>query len=688
VHQILKRLPLLAAGLALLLVAAVGAAAATKARDKASRTTADIRKATDSPPPASFSPSKSPASDVGPRARMQHGEPMGHLPPSSANVDLIGELEPTDEFGAIAAGQIADLAVGGGFAYLNSWNEPTCDKGGTYVVDIRNPADPNEVDFINALPGNYHGEGADLLEVDTKDFTGTLLAVNNEHCTFEPVDTSIGGGFDLYDVTNPNNPKTLIQGWGDQGGEGQMSGGQPSNTYHSAFMWEDDGKVYLVGTDNEELHDVDIWDITNPRRPKAVAEYDLAARFPQILQTGQFPRLNEVFNHDMIVKEIEGRQVMLDSYWDAGYVMLDVENPAKASYVGDSDFETFDPLVPNISPPEGNAHQAEFSQDNEFFLGADEDFNPYRSDKFFVNDAERPAVEVPGGLSPASLPDQTLSGKGVYGGYGCPLGAPVPQSSEYSDAELDLQPGDERILILQRGPDGDPSADFNGNGDLSDDACFPGEKAAVAFDAGWDAVLLVNRHLGSDDSTSVPFCGSGGEDPAKLMVMLCTTHAAFHELFGSPPRFSTGDYPETDIEIGEVSVGRVRGTSVFDGWGYVSLFRREEGKVERIDSYAIPEALNPAFAFGFGDLSIHEVAMDPDQNRAYSSYYAGGMRVFDFGEGGIEEIGHYVDDDGSNFWGVETFVPRGEAAGDLAGERLFAGSDRDFGIQIFRYTGD
>ncbi len=44
---------------------------------------------------------------------------------------------------------------------------------------------------------------------------------------------------------------------------------------------------------------------------------------PQILQP-EVPSLTEVFLHDMIVKRIDGRQVMLASYWDAGYVALDV----------------------------------------------------------------------------------------------------------------------------------------------------------------------------------------------------------------------------------------------------------------------------------------------------------------------------------------------------------------------------
>jgi hypothetical protein len=626
---------------------------------------------------------------------MQHGMPEGHLPGSSANVELIGELEPTDAFGPIAEGQIADLAVFKNFAYLNSWNEPTCTKGGFYSIDIRDPRNPQELAFEPALEGRYHGEGAHVISVNTKTFRGDLLAVNNEHGTCPDVDTTTDGGFDLYDVSNPSNPRPLVQGAGDRGGEGRMNGTQASNTYHSVFMWKDDGKVYLVGTDNEEFHDVDIWDITVPTKPKPVAEYDLLEDFPQISQHVAQPRLSEIFNHDMVVKVVNGRDVMLDSYWDAGYVMLDVENPAKAKYVGDSDFETEDPLVAGISPPEGNAHQAEFSHDNTFFLGADEDFNPYRSDKFFVSpnaspapEDERPAAEVGGGTSPASLPDQTLSGKVVYGGYGCPNDPTVvPLAADYDATELGLQPGDEKILLMQRGPTGDPSADFNGNGDLTDDACFPGEKAAKAFDAGWDAIVLVNRHLGSDDTNGVPFCGSGAYDPAKPMVTVCTTHSAYHELFGTTPEF-TMPYSSADAPaIGAISVERVRATSIFDGWGYISLFRREAGKVDRIDSYAIPEALDPAFAFGFGDLSVHEIAMDPGQNLAYSSYYAGGMRVFRFSEAGIEEVGHYIDAEGNNFWGVETFVPSNAAAGNLQGVRLFAGSDRDHGIFIFRYTG-
>ena len=77
---------------------------------------------------------------------------------------------------------------------------------------------------------------------------------------------------------------------------------------------------------------------------------------------------------------------------------------------------------------------------------------------------------------------------------------------------------------------------------------------------------------------------------------------------------------------------------------------------------------------------MHEFATDPTENVAYSSYYAGGMRVFTFGAGGMDETGKFIDEGGSNFWGVEQFTTP-------QGDRLFAGSDRDSGLYLFRYTG-
>jgi hypothetical protein len=50
----------------------------------------------------------------------QHGGADGHLLPIQRKVKLVSKLTPTDPFGAIVPGQIADLAVFDGWAYLNS----------------------------------------------------------------------------------------------------------------------------------------------------------------------------------------------------------------------------------------------------------------------------------------------------------------------------------------------------------------------------------------------------------------------------------------------------------------------------------------------------------------------------------------------------------------------------------------
>ena len=83
---------------------------------------------------------------------------------------------------------------------------------------------------------------------------------------------------------------------------------------------------------------------------------------------------------------------------------------------------------------------------------------------------------------------------------------------------------------------------------------------------------------------------------------------------------------------------------------------------------------------GFRDLSVHQVATDPDTSLAYLSHYAGGLRVLRYGAAGMTEVGRYIDSAGSNFWGVEVHK-------HPDGRKYVLASDRDSGLWIFRYTG-
>jgi hypothetical protein len=147
------------------------------------------------------------------------------------------------------------------------------------------------------------------------------------------------------------------------------------NQIHSSFVWQQGRKAYVVLTDNEESTDVDILDITDPRNPKLVSETN--ANDFDVLQEEGTPLGANSFLHDMVVKRIRGTWTMLLSYWDGGWVQLDVDNPAKPEFINDSDFKDPDALT-GLSPGEGNAHQAEYSPNNQFIIGTSEDFSPYR----------------------------------------------------------------------------------------------------------------------------------------------------------------------------------------------------------------------------------------------------------------------------------------------------------------------
>ena len=107
--------------------------------------------------------------------------------------------------------------------------------------------------------------------------------------------------------------------------------------------------------------------------------------------------------------------------------------------------------------------------------------------------------------------------------------------------------------------------------------------------------------------------------------------------------------------------------------------RREGVDRRRSTRTRSPRPSDRSFAGGYGALSVHEVAIDPNPRPrlAYVSYYAGGFRVLEYGPKGLKEVGAFVEQDGSDFWGVE--VHR------VAGKQYVLASDRDYGLYIFQY---
>jgi hypothetical protein len=582
------------------------------------------------------------AVEDGARDTHQHGAATGHLSAGSSNVALISKLKLKN----VVPEKIADVGVFKGYAYLAAWGVVTCSYNGVHVVDIRNPASPKEVAFIGSKEGSYPGEGVQALHISTAAFTGDILVTNNEKCK-EPAGF---GGMNIYDISKPSSPTPLAEGVGDSTVPG--AGKKDAHEIHSVFAWDAGDKAYAVIVDNEEGVDVDIIDITDPRKATLIAEYDLDQRFPQILQA-EPANLVEVFHHDVVVKLIDGRQVMLISYWDAGYVAIDVTNPLAPTYIGDTDFTNPDPEAAEsgfIVAPEGNGHQAEFTLDNRYVIGADEDFSPYSLIGRNVDDAT--AITASQGSGTRQLTaGQTVEGISVFVGRACPGDPAVPAGN----------PNVIDIAVVERGV-----------------CTFTEKVAAVIAAGGYQAVLVFNR-TGTDACDGTIGMSVEGDIHTFGVAPRGQGFAIFDTAYDNAACLAGTGPAQLPVALGTTG-DTLSFSSSFDGWGYVHLFRYGNGKMAELDTYAIPEAHDPAFASGYGDLSVHEVATSAVRNDlAYFSYYAAGFRVAKIVNDELVEVGHFIDSGGNNFWGVQVF--------QHDGQEYVAASDRDFGLYIFRYTG-
>ncbi len=625
----------------------------------------------------------------------QHGPTTGHLLdpqlPAGMTQDEFGAWGKLSFVGQVTVhdaepGLIGDLAVDPDhdYAYLARWGGEACAgpegggkdtfDGGVYIIDIRDPSNPVEVGFIATHQDTLVGEGMQVVEITTSKFSGDVLVINHEQCG-----KNGKGGVSLWDITNPLKPKKLSENFGDITVNGARDTPDVNQT-HSAFAWDAGDRAYLVATDDEEATDVDIFDITDPKHPVLIAELDLNEF--DVAQPDL--ELVDSFLHDMVVKQIGDRWIMLLSYWDGGYVLLDVTDPANPVFLGDSEFTNPDPELLEQTgialTPEGNAHQAEFTIDNRFVIGTDEDFGPFR---LLVQTDEGDEFRAAPGEQTSEDEATGVSGTTVFVGRACDVDPAVPAAPDV---------GTSQIAVVERG------------------LCTFQEKVENVIAAGgYEAVIIFNRE-GSDACLGVFTPGFAQPEAIDEMPVIFVSRLSGFDLFDIEGQFDLGACLDATIQRAPLEIGTIGDvvtgvTAQFDGWGYVHLFGVSLGATSatltELDTFAIPEAMDPDFADGFGDLTVHEVAVDPQEpTLAYLSYYSGGIRAIQIQctsatSCQLVEVGGFIDNStsqpdgpagplvGNNFWGVETFTgPDCNGNPDDDPDTYILGSDRDSGLWI------
>jgi hypothetical protein len=267
-----------------------------------------------------------------------------------------------------------------GYAYIGHWgftdwatgNDrfcPTAPNNGVAVVDTTDADNPVVVSRLQ----NADGTSAEDVVVYTAEFgprAGHDIAVSGIQSCGSRTDVSFPRGLQLWDVTDPANPVTL--GFWDS--ECCTRGVHEFEVEHRADL----GRTFAYATvptsrypdattdsgyrDADGDGDFRLIDITDPTHPFQVSDWGIQdVGGPFFAGQGCDPDAN--YGHGA-EPSADGKLVFL-SYWDSGFVQLDVTNPANPVFRGRT-------VYPAIA--DGDAHSSQWDEARRLLFTADEDF--------------------------------------------------------------------------------------------------------------------------------------------------------------------------------------------------------------------------------------------------------------------------------------------------------------------------
>jgi hypothetical protein len=568
----------------------------------------------------------------------------------------VGRTSVTNPSGAGLERHICDVAAHGDHAFLTVYREPTCERTGAYVIDVSDPQAPFEVcgAFIETTPGNYVGEGPAVIEVANEYFSGVLLIHGNEIYAQadapDPTGPRQRGGISIWDISDPEHARLLTAHAGDYTDVDGSELSQAVEVYY-VFPWTDEttGRTYVAMATVKTTTDLVIMEITDPCNPRMVNLLDL--RVPPFGVGQESPEgLNSILAHAIGVQCVGNRYVMSATYWDGGYVLLDVTDPTPGN-VSMSARSTYPEIDDEAArrgqrtPPVGNAEHCALSPDAGYLVGADENYEALRL-AGTITSGPHAGTEFAATWSPDTAPIDGvsgISGTPTFVGFGCPG---------------TVRPGD-GIAIMER------STSLLTAG--SAPGCSFQEKLDATEAAGYDAGIIFNRP-GPDALHQFPTSAKGS------IPQIFVNRPTGLRLLGVPD--VTDEAAGATATPAEPVPAAVHLRSVFQGWGYLRLFRTDidAGTMEQIDTYAVPESQDPKYATGFGNFSAAHVAINPDRPLVYATFYSGGLRVLSYGPDGLREVGAYCEP-GIEFVGV--VVHR------IGGKSYVLVTDRNYGLYIF-----
>ncbi len=543
-------------------------------------------------------------------------------------LSLVGALPGSaDEFNQGAFGDVAGFE---NLAFVGKWGG-LCSGAGVDIIDISRPEAPVFLSNTSDHP-NTAMEDVQAMRIGSRD----VLAIGLQSCG--NLEATGRRGLELVDITDPRNPETLalfdLDPVGRAGGVHefdltQTPGGRPLALL--AVPELEESTVEPSGKNGKG--DLIILDISDPAKPTLLAEWgildepSLGPDYAERVRQGGDARY---YLHS-VRASADGARAYL-SYWDAGVIILDINDPAKPVLIGRTDY---------APGQEGNAHSVAEAANGNLLIQADEDFSPFVLE--FTSSAlaeNQPATEMTFSARLADLPGDALSGDVVHVGRGCPAAAGSPEDAYLADPKG-------KIALIERG------------------VCRFDLKVARAQRAGAIGAIVYNNE--NADQGRVRASGERRVTLADGATVDINIPAVFVER-PTGTALANADPPAT-----------ARMASVFNGWGFLRFFDiRDPAKPIELATFATPNTNNESVARE-GVWSVHNPEVLGDT--LFASWYNDGIRVIDITDPSApREIASWTGQD------APSAAPPVDIWSVVPHNGLLLASDRNFGLYILKWT--
>ena len=274
-----------------------------------------------------------------------------------------------------------DVWVHRGYAYVGHWgfadwatgNDRFCPQppeSGIAVIDVRDAAHPVRVATLQN-PAGTSAEDVVVYRAKYGPYAGHDIAASGiQYCGGSRYDSGADRGLMLWDVTDPAAPQQI--GYLNTGcctrGVHEFEVAQRGDLKHIYAYASVPTSRYPDATTPSGYRDLGgdgdfrLIDITDPANPLQVSSWgiqDVGGPF----SAGQGCDPDSNYGHGAEPSE-DGKLVFV-SYWDSGFVALDVSDPAHPVFKGRT-----------VYPPaaDGDAHSSSYDEARKLLFTADEDF--------------------------------------------------------------------------------------------------------------------------------------------------------------------------------------------------------------------------------------------------------------------------------------------------------------------------